>query len=661
MPVSPTYPGVYIEEIPSGVRTIVGVATSVAAFVDFFARGPLNRAVQIFNMGDFHREFGGLHTNSEASYGIQQFFLNGGSNAWVIRTASGGVASASIVLKDDAGDDVLLATAGRRMKGVSVDDPGVWGNYLRIDVDYDTTDTANLFNLTLSEVAFQDGRQIVIQTETYRNLIMTAGTRNNAIEVINEESKLIQLSRDNTWPLNRPAQTGIGGTNASGALGGVVSSGDTFNITYATSSSTSSPELVTIQFTTAPTTLQELRRILQSAIRATGAALATPEPLLTGATVQLIENQFRVLAGRTSADFDAETILTFTESGGTTAADLGLLGAGVTANVQQYSLGWDSVPSWGHQGAGIEGDNGNPPDADALRGVRDPDKSGIYALEDVDLFNIICIPRAVDLTDTNMQAVYSEALTYCEERRAFLIIDIPESTNNLEDARDWLDDNALFRHRNAAAYFPRPRIPDPLNDYRLRSVGASGTAAGLYARTDAERGVWKAPAGIEGVLRNVPDLDYKLTDSENGQLNPIGMNCLRNFDIFGNVCWGSRTLVGADQMASEWKYIPVRRLALFLEESLFRGSKWVVFEPNDEPLWAQIRLNFGAFMHRLFRQGAFQGTTPQEAYLVKCDGETTTQTDINLGIVNIVVGFAPLKPAEFVIIKIQQLAGQIQT
>ncbi|MGD2011668.1 MAG: phage tail sheath C-terminal domain-containing protein, partial [Desulfobacterales bacterium] len=195
---------------------------------------------------------------------------------------------------------------------------------------------------------------------------------------------------------------------------------------------------------------------------------------------------------------------------------------------------------------------------------------------------------------------------------------------------------------------------------RLRSVGASGTIAGLYARTDATRGVWKAPAGIEAALRNVPDLDYRLTDPENGQLNPLGFNCLRTFDVIGNVCWGARTLVGADQLASEWKYVPVRRIALFIEESLFRGTQWVVFEPNDEPLWAQIRLNVGAFMQNLFRQGAFQGTTPRQAYLVKCDAETTTQNDINLGVVNILVGFAPLKPAEFVIIRIQQLAGQVE-
>ena len=136
------------------------------------------------------------------------------------------------------------------------------------------------------------------------------------------------------------------------------------------------------------------------------------------------------------------------------------------------------------------------------------------------------------------------------------------------------------------------------------------------------------------------------------------VNCLRAFPTIGRVVWGARTWAGADALASQWKYIPVRRLALYIEETLYRGTQWVVFEPNDTPLWAQIRLNIGAFMHGLFRQGAFQGSRPQDAYLVKCDSETTTQADIDAGVVNIIVGFAPLKPAEFVIIKLQQLAGQ---
>jgi phage tail sheath protein FI len=224
----------------------------------------------------------------------------------------------------------------------------------------------------------------------------------------------------------------------------------------------------------------------------------------------------------------------------------------------------------------------------------------------------------------------------------------------------WMNANDGLRDENAAVYFPRVLIPDRLNDDRFRDVGPSGTMAGVYARIDSTRGVWKAPAGTEADLRNI-DLVVQLTDLENGGLNPIGVNVLRRFPIFGPVSWGARTLNGADQQASEWKYIPIRRTALMIEEALYQGLKWVVFEPNDEPLWSQIRLNVGAFMHDLFRQGAFQGQAPAQAYFVKCNKDTTTQNDIDRGVVNILVGFAPLKPAEFVVIKIQQIAGQIQT
>jgi phage tail sheath protein FI len=213
---------------------------------------------------------------------------------------------------------------------------------------------------------------------------------------------------------------------------------------------------------------------------------------------------------------------------------------------------------------------------------------------------------------------------------------------------------------NAAFYFPWLIAPDPLQENRPGEFPPCGFIAGLYARTDANRGVWKAPAGTEASLAGVLGPKIVLTDDENGVLNPQAVNCIRNFPVFGTISWGARTLQGNDQIGSEWKYIPVRRTALFIEETLYRALKWVVFEPNDEPLWAQIRLNVGAFMNDLFRQGAFQGKTPRDAYFVKCDKETTTQSDINRGIVNMVVGFAPLKPAEFVIVKIQQMAGQIE-
>jgi len=215
--------------------------------------------------------------------------------------------------------------------------------------------------------------------------------------------------------------------------------------------------------------------------------------------------------------------------------------------------------------------------------------------------------------------------------------------------------------RNAALYFPRVRESDPLRDGQPDIFVPCGIIAGVVARTDVNRGVWKAPAGLDAAINGVQALQVNLNDDENGMLNPLGINCLRTFPVFGTVVWGARTARGADQLADDYKYVPVRRLALFMEESLYRGTQWVVFEPNDEPLWSQIRLNVGAFMHNLFVQGAFQGQTPADAYFVRCDKNTTTQNDINLGIVNIVVGFAPLKPAEFVILQIQQIAGNILT
>jgi uncharacterized protein len=193
----------------------------------------------------------------------------------------------------------------------------------------------------------------------------------------------------------------------------------------------------------------------------------------------------------------------------------------------------------------------------------------------------------------------------------------------------------------------------------ITDIGPSAVVAGLHALTDAGRGVWKAAAGIAVQLGGIDALSLRMSDAENGRLNPIAINCLRSLPVIGNVVWGARTMAGDNITTSQWKYIPVRRLALFIEESLYRGTQWVVFEPNDEPLWAQVRLNLGAFMHTLFRQGAFQGTTANDAYFVRCDKDTNPQADIDRGILNVIVGFAPLKPAEFVVIKIQQITPPI--
>jgi phage tail sheath protein FI len=290
------------------------------------------------------------------------------------------------------------------------------------------------------------------------------------------------------------------------------------------------------------------------------------------------------------------------------------------------------------------------------------DKKGIYALEHADIFNLLCLPPDVQAGNIPV-SVISEAASYCEERRAMLLVDPPGGWKSKQQALDGFNnatDQVGTRSKNAAIFFPRIKEFNPLLNGQIDEFVPCGAVAGVFARTDAQRGVWKAPAGTDATLNGVAQLSVPLTDLENGELNQLGVNCLRSFPVIGRIVWGSRTLAGADILADEYKYIPVRRIALYIEESLFRGTQWVVFEPNDEPLWAQIRLNVGAFMHNLFRQGAFQGSTPSDAYFVKCDKESTTQNDINLGIVNIVVGFAPLKPAEFVVIKLQQMAGQIE-
>jgi phage tail sheath protein FI len=344
---------------------------------------------------------------------------------------------------------------------------------------------------------------------------------------------------------------------------------------------------------------------------------------------------------------------------------------GLTLNTRQYKLGFDGTSAFATGGSlnpGTttfsildDGTDGAAPDLNSYIG--DPvQQTGFHALDTVDLFNLMVLPRDEGLSALDRLSLWNPASIYCRTRRAFLVIESPD---------DWTDSHgraAIVQNTDqinalrstvvkdhSAVFYPKVKVND---GGVLRTIGSGGAIAGLMARTDAARGVWKAPAGTEADLRGISGLEVKLTDLENGVLNKLAVNCARSF-ISGFVNWGARTMDGADDLGSEWKYIPIRRLALFLEESLYRGSQWVVFEPNDEPLWAKIRLNLGAFMNGLFRQGAFQGSTPSQAYYVKCDAETTTQADRNLGIVNIEVGFAPLKPAEFVIIKIQQIAGDL--
>lgn len=277
-------------------------------------------------------------------------------------------------------------------------------------------------------------------------------------------------------------------------------------------------------------------------------------------------------------------------------------------------------------------------------------------LDKVQIFNMLLTPGVSD------NAVLSAALAFAERKLAFAIVDPPEmaaadGSGTLPPIDSLLP--LIPRSQNGAIYFPYLLSTDPVTSTTI-SVPPSGYVAGVYARTDTRRGVWKAPAGLETTILNTvgPAPTGLMTDPRHGVLNLESVNVLRNFTGIGTVVFGARTLVADNDAYAQSKYVSVRRMTLFLEQTLLANLRWVVFEPNDEPLWIAIRTTIENFLLSLFNQGALQGSTPSQAFQVKCDATTTTADNQQNGVVNIVVAFAPLKPAEFVVIKIAQLAGQ---
>lgn len=624
-----SYPGVYIVEKASGVRTITGVATSIAAFVGFTRKGVPDKAVAITSFADFERGYGGLDRDSPVSYAVRQFFSNGGTQAIIVRVAVGH-ATAAWTLQDGAATNVL---------DVSASSPGTWGNGLRLSVQ--TTGVRNAdadFNLVVSQL--QPDGSTLVPIETHRNLSLDASSAQFVESVVNNNSAAVRVKRRAGLVFTDPGFA-VSGTipfplaPSNTTIGGTLDGNTSFLLTLAGAPWANIGALVTSA---------------TNAIAAAGlsARLLASE---TGADGQLGTGHLR-LASTTPGESSSVVVAGGAFGGLAAVTHLGLGNGGrefTGAADHRPAVVTNVVPPT----SGADGARGGAVDLVGSESA----KTGIYALLDVDLFNLLLIPETFDMTAGQEAGVIPAAIALCELRRAFYVVDAP-SNRTLANIGAWA--NGASQSRNAATYFPPVRIVDPLDGLRPRSMAPSGTLAGVYARTDATRGVWKAPAGTDATLNGVLDLAIPVNDLENGQINPLGVNVLRSFPAYGRVAWGARTMKGADAQADEYKYIPIRRLALFLEESLYRGTQWVVFEPNDEPLWAQIRLNLGAFMNGLFRQGAFQGKTPAEAFFVKCDKETTTQADRNLGIVNIMVGFAPLKPAEFVVITIQQIAGDLQ-
>ncbi len=806
MPVSPTYPGVYVQEVPSGVRTIVGVSTSTTLFVGRTKMGPMNRAIRLTTYTDYARTFGEDNLVSDMTRQVRMFFLNGGSDCYVIRIAQG-AAAAKVDLRPEgaAANPTLRLTAKN---------PGLVGNDLRAAVTYggpypEATFTLEVFRWALDS----QGQRVKTDREVWANLTMDPSSPTFAPTVLTQKSGLVNATELDVpapgatfpgWSLSgRPVlinpssvanfqaawgallgstqtknkfrisvdgspyvevdlkpivvPTGADVAAAATALAGAISDRIHAALVATLGSYPNPPcqvELVDTAMSPGPAATRQLKltslankniRVLpaislaedvsqvlmlgeaQGGIEAGAYAARRPAPtgvsyrasslaaltgfgsLLQDAVTSIRLNQ--VNAAGTILDKDlavnldnppppidrmwqdaaggpnglreklgyirdavnayqaanpstffwraelAGHRLTLTPTGLGDAVVPAFqsattnLAAHFTVNARYYQLGIGGGGAF--QTAGQAGSDGDAPHAADYRAAYEKAES------EVDLFNILVLPRDHNpAPGADLEQLWGEASAYCQKRRAFLVMEPPAAWTSSQTATDTVGALRVGLVKDySAVYYPRLQVVEGGN---LVTIGASGAIAGLYARQDANRGVWKAPAGSEADLRGIVGVDQKLSDAHNGQLNPLGINAIRLFPE-GVVSWGARTNAGADALASEYKYIPIRRLALFLEESLYRGLKWVVFEPNDEALWAQIRMNAGAFMHGLFRQGAFQGTKPQDAYFVKCDAETTTQADRNLGIVNIWIGFAPLKPAEFVILYLQQIAGQLPT
>lgn len=586
-----TAPGVYVQEVPSGVHTVVGVSTSVTAFIGRTTYGPVGEPTLITSFEDFERTFGGLKKDSLTTYAIQDFFLNGGTQAIVIRAFN------------DGGDGAMGRTGAVTFRAA---DPLALDNAQKA-VDKATAkvtaaeDAKTAADKALKDAGSDSAKKKKAQAEQKTAEAALTKAQAELKTATDAQTALKAQHTDPQWKLV---------ASSPGAWGGRVY----YNVEDVTS------PLVQARYKTPDWDATDLKNLTIYYVQETG-----------GETVEHFPN---VSTNAKAGHRSVSEVLKYT------SRFARVLGAKDTAGTAKAS------------------DPLSPGDYE----------EALEALDKVDIFNLLCIPPDVREGDTAPD-VYTEAVSLCEKRRATLIVDPPSAwgtstpPENItpEDFSSDLGISAgATSARFAAVYFPRIIKPDPLNAGYPAQFCASGLIAGVYAKNDGARGVWKAPAGLDTGLLGVSKLEHKLTDAQNGFMNQRGINALRSFPDSGPVIWGARTMRGADSLSDDYKYVPVRRLADYIEESLKRGSKWAVFEPNDEPLWAQLRQSVGAFMFDLFRQGAFQGVTKDQAYFVKCDSSTTTQNDIDAGIVNVVVGFAPLKPAEFVILYFQQIAGNIQ-
>jgi uncharacterized protein len=778
MPIQPTYPGVYVIEEPSGVRTITGVSTSIATFIGRTKMGPMLEPTRCLNYTEFERTFSADSSMSELARSVRLFFLNGGSQCYVVRIAKD-AKEAKDLTDPNKSHTILNNETGTLVLNALAKSAGLVGNTIRLAITYNNSQPEALFNLEVFRWE-KNSASISVKkdSELWASLSMDPSHPRYAVTYINQNSKLIDLEDKSTAPALSVKGYSQSGPIPKGILAGIttnkkfrisvnrsafidvnlgimditdlevtglaVSPIETaINLALADASISESVKVTTPAFIVGTNIRLKIESLSGGDVFIEPAAIVADDitrklmlgtaqgglefsrysenrPAANGIvfntakfldfavltqdnfdTIKLTPTSFsspEIFLGTllqtttpppasTHKMYENAIVVSVPDRNDGVREKWGLIANAINGQkITDPSFPWSSEV-WGSRlvilstnGADnsvgsfstfkglVSADIGSDFTASKRYyslggGTEEPPKIADYKAaydkidKEVDIFNLMILPNDSGHLPADTRSLWGEASVFCQKKRAFLLMDAPSSWKTKNDAIN--KSNGVENLRislvkdHSAIFYPRLTLQDNVQ------VGATGAIAGLMARTDSNRGVWKAPAGTEADIRGILGLEYRFSDEENGVLNPHAINTIRIFPS-GIVNWGARTMAGDDDEGSEWKYIPVRRTALFIEESLYRGLKWVVFEPNDEPLWSQIRLNVGAFMHNLFRQGAFQGQKRDDAYFVKCDKETTTQNDINLGIVNVWVGFAPLKPAEFVILHLQQMTGQIQ-
>ncbi len=679
-------PGVYIEEIDTGPQPIEGVSTSTAGFVGFTVRGPTTgRPVLVTSYSDFRRQFGdyfNLGTGFEAyrslPFAVDAFFGNGGKRLYVMRvtgasTVAQTTAKGGFITRLKAGQDAAVGAGKKKFKVASTrglaDGLKVKLHMLKDGIAYDSSDLeidTNGVNRATGEVTVKTDIDItptgpVAYEARYTSVVTTiigikdANTADDGLPdtgTPRPDTFVIKAKDAGSWGKDIILQAGPQ-TGARSEVDALVSGADGDNrLRLKSTAGFYAGAWVEID-TGAVKRYRRVKAVNGTVLTLEAHALASgdvaPVAPATSTAVTVCEFGLTVSYAGVVEQFDG---LTLEKVPGKYYVDV-LQGGSNLVSADAQSGGASTNPFMfpsGDDGLRIVLDAGGAdvaPNDDDFVGVDGGpgNRSGLKALEDVEQISIIAAPGITS------QLVQNALIEQCERLKyRFAILDPEYKANSALD--DIQAQRGRYDTKYAALYFPRVMARDPIAKVNIPTA-PSGHVAGVYARTDIERGVHKAPANE--VLRGISGYEINITNGEQEILNPMNINVLRDFQSSnrGLRIWGARCLTSD----AAWKYVPVRRLFIFLEASLDQGTQWVVFEPNDEPLWARVTQSVSNFLTRVWKDGALMGTTVEEAFFIKCDYTTMTQDDIDNGRLIMVIGVAPVKPAEFVIIRIGQKAG----